>query len=267
VPAAPRAAAAKTASLDDLLKILERHGDRVSSLSSKAMRVTFTSGKIEDGKLQEYRAAPGYILLKRPDAIRLNVQNPLTKTALIELVSLGQEFFVWFPRDNKFYIGKNNARDLEVEGGPTFSARPTHIFEAILPQKIDLNAPGTQIALVEDRNDVTKYYVLEIYQKAAGPMLEPVRKLWIDRANLAVSRQITYGERGAVMSIINYSNQTMVGDLLLPLSIKIERPVDGYILDLQFKSWDLNPELPETAFALQAPPGAQKVVLKEKGAV
>jgi outer membrane lipoprotein-sorting protein len=264
VPTPPRAAQAQTVSMDELLKTLENYSDSISSLSSSAMKVTFTSGKMDSGELQEYRAAPGYILLKRPDAIRLNVQNPLTKTAVIELVSLGEQFHIWFPRDNKFYIGKNGAAELEVEGGPTFSARPAHIFEAILPQKIALEDPSLRVAMVEDRDEVTKYYVLSIYRANATPVLEPVRKLWIDRADLTVSRQLVYGKNGAVVSMIDYSNQTKVNGLFLPLAIRIERPLDGYILDLQFKNWRLNPELPENAFVLNPPPGAEKVMLKEK---
>jgi outer membrane lipoprotein-sorting protein len=264
VPKPLRAAQAQTASLNELLKALETYSERISSLSSSAMKVTFTSGKVESGELQEYRAAPGYVLLKRPDAIRLNVQNPLTKTALIELVSLGEQFHVWFPRDNKFYTGENGTAELEVEGGPTFSARPAHIFEAILPQKIALEDPAVRVAMVEDRDEVTKYYVLSIYRQTAGQVLEPLRRLWIDRADLTVSRQLVYGKNGAVVSMIDYSNQTKVDGLYLPMSIRIERPGDGYILELQFKSWRLNPELPEKAFVLNPPPGAQRVLLKEK---
>jgi outer membrane lipoprotein-sorting protein len=111
---------------------------------------------------------------------------------------------------------------------------------------------------------VTKYYVLSIYRQSAGQVLEPLRRLWIDRADLTVSRQMVYGKSGAVISMIDYSNQTKVDGLYLPMSIRIERPADGYILDLQFKSWRLNPELPENAFVLNPPPGAQRVLLKEK---
>ncbi len=53
--------------------------------------------------------------------------------------------------------------------------------------------------------------------------------------------------------------------LLLPLSIKIERPLDGYSLDLEFGSWRLNPDLSDKDFVLTPPPGAEIVELREKG--
>jgi outer membrane lipoprotein-sorting protein len=261
----PRVAQAKTASLDELLANLESSSEHVSSLVSNAMRVTFTSGKVESGKLQEYRSAPGYILLKRPDSIRLNVQNPLTKTSIVELVSVGDQFGIWYPHDNKFYIGTNSAKELEVEGAPTFSARPSHIFEAIFPQKIGFRERGYRISMEEERDVTTKYYVLTMFRDLGDQKMEPVRKLWIDRADLTVTRQYMYGEHGVVVSMIQYSDVAVFDGVMLPLSIRIERPVDGYILDMQFKSWRVNTDLPDTAFLMTPPSGAQKVVLKEKG--
>ncbi len=95
--------------------------------------------------------------------------------------------------------------------------------------------------------------------------LEPVRKLWVDRSDLSVARQFVYGEHGVVVSMIQYSNLVPADGVVLPLSIRIERPIDGYILDMQFQSWRVNMELPDTAFVMSPPQGAQQVVLKEKG--
>jgi outer membrane lipoprotein-sorting protein len=265
VPTAPRIAQAKTATYDQLIANLEKYTDRINSLVSTDMRVTFTSGRVESGKLQEYRSAPGYILLKRPDSIRLNVQNPLTKTSIVELVSLGDQFAVWYPRENKFFTGRNSAKELDVEGTPTFSARPSHIFEAILPQKIAASGSQTRISLEEDRDAQTKYYVLTFYRETGKTRLEPIRRLWIDRADLSVSRQFVYGEQGTVVSMIQYSDLTTVDGLLLPLSIRIERPIDGYILEMHFRTWRVNSDVPESSFVLNPPEGAQRVVLREKG--
>jgi outer membrane lipoprotein-sorting protein len=52
---------------------------------------------------------------------------------------------------------------------------------------------------------------------------------------------------------------------VMPHSIHIERPGDGYILDLKFEKWSINPDLPGNAFELQPPAGARSVTLKEKG--
>ncbi len=256
---------AKTATLDELLARLGRHTEKLVSLSSASVKVTFTSGRFDSGQLQEYRSAPAYILLKLPDMIRLNVQNPVTKTTIVELVSSGEEFHVWYPRENKFFTGRNDVKEYEVEGQPAFTARPIQIFEALLPQNIAPASADERIAMAEDQDSVTKYYVLSLYRETGGARLIPIRRLWIDRFNLAVTRMETFAEAGAKTSIVDYSNFVESDGLVLPLSVRIERPADRYMLGMLFKSWRVNPELPDSAFVLTPPEGAQLVMLKERG--
>jgi outer membrane lipoprotein-sorting protein len=265
VPVSARVREAKTASLEELLSRLDRYAKQIVSLSSPSVRVTFTSGRLDSGQLQEYRSAPAYILLKRPDMIRLNVQNPLTKTTIVELVSRGEEFCVWYPRENKFFTGRNDVKEFEVEGQPGFTARPIHLFEAILPGNVAPDSSSERIAMAEEQDASTKYYVLSLYRETGGPRMIPVRRLWIDRSNLAIARMETFSEDGAKTSIIDYSGFVETEGFILPLSVRIERPVDRYLLSMQIKAWRVNPDLPDTAFVLKPPEGAQRVALKERG--
>jgi len=258
---------AKTATLEELLDRLEGFDRKIRSMSSNALRVTFTSGTIESGKLQEYRSAPGYLLMQRPDSIRVNIQNPVTKTTILDLLSVGDDFSLWYPRENKVFMGRNSARELEVEGGPSFTVRPIHMLEALLPGMVEPESESLWIALEEDQDATAKYYILTSYEAHGGSILYPVRRLWIDRSNLLVSRKHTFGERGALASVIQYSDYTTVDAVPLPLSVRIERPADAYSLDLRFKSWRLNPDLPLNAFALTVPGSAERVELKEKAGV
>jgi outer membrane lipoprotein-sorting protein len=256
---------AKTATLDELLAQIGRYAEKLVSLSSSSVKVTFTSGRLDTGQLQEYRSAPAYVLLKRPDMIRLNVQNPVTKTTIVELVSRGEEFHIWYPRENKFFTGRNDVKEYEVEGQPAFSARPIQIYEALLPRNIAPATADERIAIAEDQDSVTKYYVLSLYRETGGARLIPMRRLWIDRANLAVVRLETFAEDGAKTSIVDYSDFVESEGFVLPLSVRIERPADRYMLSMLFKSWRVNPELPDSAFVLTPPEGAQLVMLKERG--
>ncbi len=258
---------ARTASFQELVSLINDDFGKIQSLSSTTLRATLRSGKIESGKLQEYRSAPGYVLLKRPDMIRLSIQNPLTKTSVADLASVGDDFSLWLPRDNRFFIGKNSLKDLEVEGeeaAPTFTARPLHIFQALLPPGLVLGQPGFHVAMEEEQSQTARYYVMSLYKDDGDSRLLPVRKYWVDRAELAVVRQQTYEADGEIASIIRYSNLTRTDGTVLPLSVLIERPIDGYSLDMEFKSWRLNPQLPEDAFVLAPPPGAQRIRLVEK---
>jgi outer membrane lipoprotein-sorting protein len=258
---------AKTASFQELVALIDDYAGKVQTLSSQTMRVTFTSGKLESGKLQEYRSAPGYVLLRRPDSIRLSIQNPITKTSIADLVSSGDDFSAWFPTENKFFEGKNSMREFAVEGKSSqlsFSARPIHIFEAILPPKISVGEPGYHIALEEAQDAATKYYVLTLYRDGPENRLIPVRRYWIDRADMTIARFQTFEGNGEISGTVGYSRITPEEGVALPLTIKIDRPIDGYSLDMEFKSWRINPSIPDNAFVLTPPAGAERIQLKEK---
>jgi outer membrane lipoprotein-sorting protein len=257
---------AKVATLDQVLSMLDENAARVKSLSSTTVRITFTSGKSESGTVQQYRSAPGYVLIERPDRIRLSVQNPLTKTAILELASVGDDFSIWYPGENKFFTGKNSARSFEIEGGgnsPAFNARPIHIYEAILPQAIAFTENGLRVAMREEQDSQAKYYVLSLYKEAVPPKLLPVRDVWVERSTMTIARQIVYEPDGAVESRIDY-HQMSSDNVPLPLSMRIERPADGYSIDLEIRSWRLNPSFESNVFHLAPPPGAQHIMLQEK---
>ncbi len=261
-----RILSAKAASFQEIVALVDG-GTRIRSLSSTTARVSYRSGKIESGKLQQYRSASGYMLLQRPDSLRLSIQNPLTHTAVVELASRGDDFSLWIPSENKFYFGKNSSKTLGVEGDssfPSFGARPIQIFQAILPPKLPIEVPGFRIAVEEDQDAVARYYVLSVFKDAGDDRLAPVRKFWIERSEMAVERQQTYDDDGALTGIIRYSNFVPFEGVSLPLSIQIDRPRDGYLLDLEFKSWRENVELPAEGFALTPAPGAERIQLIDK---
>ena len=109
-----------------------------------------------------------------------------------------------------------------------------------------------------------KYYVLSVYRESATKRIHAVRKLWIERSSLSIARQQVYLDEGQMVSDIVYSNETEVDGLKLPLRIHIDRPLDGYALNLEFKSWRIDPDLPDNAFSLKLPEGVQIIHLIEK---
>jgi len=259
---------AKTARFDDLVALVNAYAERVSRLSSSTMKATYTSGKVENGVLQTYHSAPGYILLMQPDKIRINIQNAITKSTIADMLSVGKKFQVWVPSRNKLYFGENGAGEFGAEGegeSGTFSIRPAHIYDALLPAKLDTETPGRWVALEEDRDPSTKYYILTDYGEMGRGRLSPRRRIWVDRSNLTVAKQQFYEDEGKLIGIVSYSNLMSLEGIWLPLAVRIERPADGYTLDLTFKAWNLNPDLEDSAFTLKTPEGAERVKLIGKG--
>jgi hypothetical protein len=220
-------------------------------------------------RLDKYRSAPGYILLKRPDSLRLVLQAPVTKTSILDLTSVGDSFDVWIPSENRYFIGKNSARQLFAEGAPDIPEIPpiraTHILEAVFPGSMPIGAPEELVSMEEAADADTRYYILAAYKRGESNRIRIIRKIWVERFELTIARQQIYQANGQIVSDIAYSNGIRVNGFLLPDYIHIDRPLDDYSLDIGFKKWSLNPELRENAFIMPPPPKAQIIYLKEKG--
>lgn len=266
VPVAPRIEAAKSASMQELLAMLRGARDRITALSSRTVKLSLTVAKPESGKALVYHSAPGYILLKRPDNMLLNVQVPVTKTTAVALLSRGDNFELFSPRDNKLYVGRNSAGEFELdENGQSlaFSARPLAIIEALLPQGLELGEE-MRIARTEEQDAAAKYYVLTVYREGGGQEVKVLRRLWIERSEMALARVDTFAADGRIAGTVRYSDFGVFDGQSLPRAVSIERPVDGYSLSMQFGDWRVNPQLDDSVFVLTPPPEVKRVVLREK---
>jgi hypothetical protein len=266
----PKIAQAKTATFEDLLHIVNNYS-KIYELSSNDLRVTLTTGRLESGILEKYKKARAYVLLRRPDSIRLVIQDPILKSAQLDMLSVGDDFYLWIRSRNEFYIGKNSAKVLiapDLPESPEIPIRPRDIFDAILPEGINTGAMGaTRIALEEDVDAEAKYYVLTIYKEGIASVSYTLRKIWIERASLTIARQRFFDEKGMIVGDVVYSGMEMLEGFALPLKIHMDRPREGYALDLEFNegSWRVNPRLQDKAFVLTPPQGAKIIHLEEKG--
>jgi hypothetical protein len=243
--------------------------DKIQSLSS-FLEVTFSFGKRESGIIQEIRKQPGYILLRRPDSVQLVVLNFVTKTKELELLSVADALSLWLRKGNRLYLGKNSASELIAEESAenaefNIPVRGSHVFEAIFPQSLKTAETGIRYSMEEASDSEAKYYVIGFYRDGPNQRIFPNLRLWIERSSLTISRQQFYSEDGQIISDISYSKTGLIDGHTLPLSMHIDRPLDGYALDLEFNSWRINPDLPE--FVLTPPEGARIIHLKDKKAL
>jgi len=263
----PMISAARTASLQELVTMIQDSRNRITSLKSSSLKITLTTGKEESGVLQKYHGARGYMLLRRPDDLVLTVQEPIALTTLVQLSSRGDQFQLWNLHDSKLYIGRNSAKGFELEdnGKPiAFTARPTHIFDAILPAPLPVGAPGVRLSSVESQDAVAKYYILAITQDVGSTESHTLRWLWIERSQMVVVKDVSFTDEGEIAGTVDYSDFSRVDGFLLAKGIRIDRPMDGYSLDLHASDWEVNPKLEDDNFILNVPPDVERVMLKEK---
>jgi hypothetical protein len=97
--------ALRTASLDQLLEKL----DVYSEIKTVTMNVTIQLSVESDDRteVKEYTDTPGFIILRRPQDIRVLAQVPVVRSTAFDMVSNGETFSVHLPSKNRYLVGQN----------------------------------------------------------------------------------------------------------------------------------------------------------------
>ncbi len=242
---------ALTASRDDLLKRMHSMADPIQSFSLKADMAPSVGG-VFGGKVTDYPTIQGFIFYRRPDQIRVVGLDPVVHSTILDMVSTGNDFRVSIPTKSQFIEGANDAP--ATSKNKLENLRPVAFLSSLL---IDPPRVG-ETAILEDVSDETRSVYKLIFIKREGDDLHLLRSVYFDRYTLDISRQRTFDAAGHVLSETRYSNWRSYGDVRFPGMIDIERPQDGYELQLTVTEFKLNPaDLGDEKFVLNPPPNAQ----------
>jgi hypothetical protein len=228
---------------------------------------------------QRWRDAEAIMVLQRPDKIRLVVQIPIAHSRLAEMVSEANHFKVAIYREApSFLIGTNDAdysRWREKLGKERQSAlanaRPFHFTQILLMQPLHLGEAGYTYGLEEQLLEETviapdgkktatvlrSYYVISEWQERATGPASVRRRFWFGRyGQVNLARQQLFDEPGNLVTEVYYSSYQKLNaerSELWPSVILVSRPHDGYAARFTFgeESFEVNPELPPTAFTLE----------------
>ena len=255
---------AKTASLQDLVQLINERYAAIESLSVSSLKVDFVSGSVEKGYLEEYRSAKAYSVAKLPDSIFVNILNPLTNSTVITMAADGDNFQIWVPRENKYLIGKTSVK--VEEENHIFNVRPHHLLQGILVERIPVDTVGYRYFLEETQDPRFKYYVVGVIElQGSSNTVQLVRKLWIERSTMHLTRQHYY-DSGELISAISYTDFIEVNGMLVNSEIEIERKRENYRIrfELAEGTVKVNHPIKEGAFEVPRPPGAELVVVEGK---
>jgi hypothetical protein len=259
-PIPPAILNAKTAGFDELLNRIASY-NKINDLSSTGLKLTLKR-RISDEESEDWRSASGHIYLKRPDSVRITLRSPFATE--FDMTSVGDNLRAWVPSKNRFYLGKNSAKELVSEGF-TIPIRGPHIFNAILPLIFEPNSPEFRISMEEGIDSEHKYYIISFYRDTSSRRMHAFRRIWIERSQMVMCRQQFFLEDGRLESDIEYQEMEMINDLTLPHKLILDRPFEGYLLIMEFnkEKWRINTGLEEKAFDLPIPKGAEIMNLTE----
>jgi outer membrane lipoprotein-sorting protein len=263
VPKSQRLLPAQTRTFAEILQVLIERSQAVKNL--KAVRVVFqpSAGARKKNEVTEIRSIDGYLLLNRPNGIRIHLNTPIVKTTLVDMVSDGHEYRVWSPLNNNFYVGKADEAiqigKMELQLPPPNDIAGA-IFVDIRPY---LNNPSKykllQTEAVEGQHS---FYVMRVVDiEDTSMQAHAIEEIWIDRTSMEIARQVLYGTEGIMLTNTDFSGYASSGGPLFPKTVKIHRPIEDVNLTINFDRAEPNVTLPSEAFQLSQPDGAELIRL------
>src|SRR5436309_2637682 len=163
VPTAQVPLPTKEASLAQLMDRVNGQNPAIRTMNATD-DLSPAAGSIYSGVIKEYHDVRGFILVEKPELIRMIGQAPVVRTNIFDMVSNGQQFELYLPTKRKFIVGKTTFH--RPAKNALESLRPQHILDALLVPNVD--SKTEKCFLKEDEEGVHRYYVLEIVHFEPG---------------------------------------------------------------------------------------------------
>jgi len=253
-------AAVQTATSSDLIERINAEATEIQTLKA-TVGITVSVGGSKLGKITEYQEIRGYILARKPSALRMIGFFPILQSHVFDMVSSGQEFKLWIPSKNQFIVGDNEEGRPSIE--PLGNLRPQVIYDALLLQAVDLQ---NELAVLEaSEHEVIDHrtqkatlqpdYSLNII-KQNGRESYLSRKVVFDRTDLRPHQQLLYDEHGSIVTDVRYDEYREFNGVLFPTNIQIWRPQEEYSIKLVLGKLTINGPIVDDQFVLDIPTGA-----------
>ena len=262
-------AANRTATLEQLVASMNEQASKIKTLNA-TVDIDTSVGGSQKGKVTEYQQIRGYILLRKPEMLRMIGLFPVVRNRAFDMVSDASGFKLSIPSKNKFIVGPPEVT--HPSSNALENLRPQVIYNALLIPAVN---PQDEIAVLEQSaevvNDVKKKrteesptYVVDIIEKGQyGWFLS--RKVIFSRADLLAHRQLIYDRDGNMVTEARYEKYQEFNGVQFPTDIDIWRPKEEYSIGISVVKLTINEALTDEQFALAQPPGSQLQRLDANG--
>jgi len=247
------------ATLEQLLDSTRNRYDELNSMQL-TMEISTSTGGATQGLVKEYISFKGYIIVGKPDNIRVLLQVPLLSSKALDMVSNGKNFKMLIPPQHCGIVGSDVSPPSQKG---LYSLRPGVILDSLLikardpDQVVSMTQDSRVVANPHKRKDYIQEpdYDIEFLSEPNGPVARTLRVLHISRVNLLPYRQDIYNEEGKVATQASYSNYQKFGNIEFPTKIVIQRPLDELGLTIVITKPTFNQPLQPDSFDLTIPSG------------
>lgn len=252
-------AAVFSTSLDQILHETQDRYDQIKSLNASVEIVASTGGD-KQGKVVEYTALSGYILMRKPADLRVILFLPIAHLRAMDMVTDGTIFKLSVPPKSRFLTGTNAAEPHSKNS--LENLRPNVFSDSLLvrPQQ-----PGELVSLTADEriyrpaSDPKDLIAEPTYELSfhtlvpGGTELKTSRVVHIGRGTMLPFQQDIYDKNGQLDTQASYQNYEKFGDVQFPAKITIRRPKDQLSLVLTINKLAVNTKLEDDQFELNPP--------------
>jgi outer membrane lipoprotein-sorting protein len=253
------------ANLEQLVETINTNAGKLQSLNANVDIAVSTGGE-KKGKVTDYRTFSGYVLVRKPEMLRMIGLVPVVRNRMFDMVSDGKSFELSIPPMNKFYVGSAQKQPGKATTQTIEKLRPQDIFDALLLKPVD---PQNEIAVLEQSTEMVKdpkthkdaiqpNYVVVVIRKGSKSYYLS-RRIVFSRTDLLPHEQWIYDESGMLVTYAHYENFVDHGGTMLPSVVAIQRPVEEYSITLTVTKATVNVPLRDDQFSLQQPPGSQLI--------
>lgn len=251
-----------TVTPEELVAQLNRRWDAFSSLTA-TVDIQATQLKTEQGVEKEYTTFRANILMRKPGMLRVYGRLPVIGTEMFDMASDAKNFTLFIPHYEKAYEGPDTLT--KKSQSMLENLRPGFFYDAMVvggkPADDDYSVTADSETVEDVKRKhllLTPEYILNITRANAGShQLTPVRVITFHRSDLLPYEQDLYDGEGNLETHVTYSNYQAFGFGPYPMTITIQRRLEGFQLDLTIEKITENMNLNNDQFVVKIPPGTK----------
>jgi outer membrane lipoprotein-sorting protein len=262
VPKAQMPVNVLSAEPEKLVEIVNKRYDSINSLSA-TVTFTATSGGTLKGSEKTITPAPGYILMRKPESLRVIGYVPVVHTQAFDMASDGNSFTLVIPPRNRAIEGPNSIT--QVSANSFENMRPYMFVDSMVIPKIgdedQLSVTGDSDLIVNPKThklEIRPEYLLTISKRqGSSNILLTERVIHFSRLDLQPIEEDIYGPDGQVQTQAIYGPTQTFGPEQFPGTITIKWPLQEQQILITIQKLRVNLTLEDTQFQLKLPEGMQ----------
>jgi hypothetical protein len=251
-----------TAEPEQLVQIVNKRYDSINSLRA-TVTFTATSGGELNGSEKTITPFPGYILMRKPEALRVLGLLPVLRTQAFDMASDGNTFKLVIPPRSRAVEGPNSIT--QISSNAFENMRPYMFVDSMVIPKIgdddQLSVTGDSTTVLNPKTrklEIRPEYLLTISKRqGTSNILLTERVIHFSRLDLRPIEEDIYGPDGQVQTQAIYGPLQTFGPEQFPGAITIKWPLQEQQILVTIQVLRINLALSDDQFELKIPEGMQ----------